>query len=315
MTIDTGIEWAHHTFNPWRGCEKVCPACKNCYAEKNFSNLMHSVAWGSEDQGGTRKVKADWSEVNRFARRARRREERQRVFCASLADIFEDWSGYMLTADDDILLRNKARLDTVWEGGGFVSAEQFERMNLAAEDSQYRPLRMSDVRERLFRNYIDKTIADLDWLVLTKRPRLIRRLIPPVAEGMPKRRSNLWLGTSAGTTQYAVKFLDELKAARDLSQIHFWSCEPMLQQVDVYRDDLKCLDWIIIGGESGPDARECHVEWIQRLVDEAGSLGIPTFVKQLGSNAFYQGQPLQLQHKKGGDPAEWPVEFPRLLPC
>ena len=80
------------------------------------------------------------------------------------------------------------------------------------------------------------------------------------------------------------------------------------------------LDWVIVGGESGPKARPCDVQWIRTIVEQCRNAGVPCFVKQLGANALdadgsmhgrYQAGGIRhdfpkLTHSKGGDPSEWP---------
>lgn len=82
------IEWTHHTFNPWWGCVKVSPACENCYAE-SWAKRVGSKVWGTK---APRRFFGDdhWTEPVRWNEEARRRGVRYRVFCASMADVFED---------------------------------------------------------------------------------------------------------------------------------------------------------------------------------------------------------------------------------
>ena len=87
MAKNSQIEWTHHTFNPWWGCKKVSAACDNCYADL-WARRMGYELWGT-DAPRRFFTDAHWREPlswNEDARRARRRE---RVFCASMADIFE----------------------------------------------------------------------------------------------------------------------------------------------------------------------------------------------------------------------------------
>ena len=88
MAKDSAIEWTHHTFNPWWGCTKVSPGCKNCYAETWAKRLGQSL-WGVR---APRRQFSDahWKEPLAWHAAAVRRGERQRVFCASMADVFED---------------------------------------------------------------------------------------------------------------------------------------------------------------------------------------------------------------------------------
>jgi hypothetical protein len=93
MAEKTKIEWTHCTFNPWRGCSKVHAGCAHCYAEREAKRFpANRGIWGPN---GTR-VKASaamWAEPAKWNAQAQAAGERRRVFCASLADVFEDWDG------------------------------------------------------------------------------------------------------------------------------------------------------------------------------------------------------------------------------
>ena len=88
MGANTKIEWCDHTFNPWTGCTKVSEGCANCYAEA-WSKRSGLVKWGDN---GTRRLAsaAKWREPLKWNRDAEKAGERRKVFCASLADVFED---------------------------------------------------------------------------------------------------------------------------------------------------------------------------------------------------------------------------------
>lgn len=88
MARNSRIEWTDHTFNPWWGCAKVSPACRNCYAEAWAKRVGQSV-WGVR---APRRFFGDahWSEPKRWDREAEAACTRRRVFCASMADVFED---------------------------------------------------------------------------------------------------------------------------------------------------------------------------------------------------------------------------------
>lgn len=102
MAATSGIQWTDATFNPWSGCSKVSPACASCYAETNYSVNMRGVKWGPN---GNRIVKAEsgWREPLKWDRDAVKAGVRRRVFCASLADVFEDWKGPMLASNREPL--------------------------------------------------------------------------------------------------------------------------------------------------------------------------------------------------------------------
>jgi protein gp37 len=89
MAENTKIEWAHHTFNPWIGCAKVSPGCDHCYAEADFSTRRTVVQWGA-GQPRKRTAPSTWAQPLRWNAEAERLGVRYRVFCASLADVFDN---------------------------------------------------------------------------------------------------------------------------------------------------------------------------------------------------------------------------------
>jgi protein gp37 len=355
MAANSAIEWTDHTFNPWRGCTKVHAGCTNCYAEVNYSVKMHGVKWGPN---GTRVKLSDagWREPLKWNRDAQAAGERRRVFCASLADVFEDWQGPILSHDGERLYRTK--------NGKYATLADIP---VVCED----PATLDDLRRDLFK-LIDAT-PWLDWLLLTKRPENIRRMwaakddVRPIFPGAPGKlgeplpckvtgahRSNVWLGTSISDQKTADEFVPRLLKNRDLAPVLFLSCEPLLGPINlvphfkagsnefVNSQGINC-DWVIVGGESGPHARECNIVWVRSIVEQCKAAGVPVFVKQLGSKPiehvqedmakvlFPGGVPAgavcagQYEHlrtfrfadTKGGDIAEWPEdlrvrEFPRM---
>lgn len=91
MAANSNIEWTDHTFNPWIGCTKVSPGCDHCYAERREDQRLHRVRWGSGQPRHRTKTWGDpvrWNKQHEafFAEHGRR----QRVFCASLADVFDN---------------------------------------------------------------------------------------------------------------------------------------------------------------------------------------------------------------------------------
>lgn len=93
MAEKTGIAWTDSTFNPWIGCTKVGPGCDNCYAEALMDKRWHKVQWGSAQQR-QRTSAANWKQPLLWEREheafALMHGRRRRVFCASLADVFDN---------------------------------------------------------------------------------------------------------------------------------------------------------------------------------------------------------------------------------
>lgn len=88
MSQNSKIEWTDHTFNPWWGCAKVSPACKNCYAER-LADRFGKGEW-TPDGARAAASEATWATPQKWNRDAAKTGVRARVFCASMADVFED---------------------------------------------------------------------------------------------------------------------------------------------------------------------------------------------------------------------------------
>jgi protein gp37 len=150
----------------------------------------------------------------------------------------------------------------------------------------------------------------LDWLLLTKRPHVARK----VWTDGPAMPPNIWLGTSAETQAMADLRIPQLLAVP--ARVRFLSCEPLLEPVDLGRwlfghnPDGRFLDWVIAGGESGPKARPAHPDWFRALRDDCVARRAPFFFKQWGgwgpgteftadsrAIAVYRGEIQTLQQK------------------
>ncbi len=225
MAEQTGIEWCHHTFNPWMGCTKVSAGCKHCYAERE--NMRYGKhRWGP---GAQRQVTSDtyWQQPLKWDRKAAADGVRRRVFCGSWCDVFED------------------------------------RPDLVAP------------RARLF-ELIEQTLH-LDWLLLTKRPENIS--VPD--DWYTDFPGNVWMGTSVEDQQTADERIPALLRAP--ANVRFLSCEPLLGAVSLPdTSQIHQIDWVIAGGESGPNARPMHPDHAYSLLDQCQAAGIPFFFKQWG---------------------------------
>lgn len=260
MGENSKIEWTHHTFNPWRGCTKVSDGCKHCYAETLSSRNPATLGvWGVQ---GQRAIAAEsyWRQPIKWNRDAEAAGERRRVFCASLADVFE--------------------------GPETMPAEAWPKIKRA--------------RVRLIELIYDTPY--LDWLLLTKRPEgiidrlheVVREADEPVdlsvslwLDGEPP--PNVWLGTSVENQKAADERIAHLLGVP--AAVRFLSCEPLLGPIDLWRafgtegarqTYIEQIDWVIVGGESGTNARPMHPDWARSLRDQCQSAGIPFFFKQWG---------------------------------
>jgi protein gp37 len=114
--------------------------------------------------------------------------------------------------------------------------------------------------------------SNLNWQLLTKRPASIMGMVPPVwREGFP---DNVWVGTTIENRQWAqVRLPAILKVP---ARVKFISAEPLLEAFEIPRG----IDWVIVGGESGPGWRALSLPDVRRMRDQCQALGIPFFFKQ-----------------------------------
>lgn len=253
--MGTEIEWTSYrtpdgkivpgaTFNPWWGCSKISQGCQHCYAEAWAKRYRYDM-WGHQT---ARRLFGEqhWREPLRWNERAIRQGQRVRVFCASMADVFEDHP------------------------------------------------QVKESRERLWR-LIEET-SMLDWLLLTKRPENMRNMVPPSwATSWP---NNVWAMTSIENQEQAeqrIPFLLDIPAI-----VRGLSVEPLIAMVDL-SSWLAHIQWVIVGGESGPDARPMYPQWVRAIRNQCLEWGVAFFFKQWGNR-------YPVEHRNNGS---YQVEFHR----
>lgn len=253
MAENSGIEWCDHTFNPWIGCTKVSPACDHCYAEAWDARGLQGqpTRWGPHADR-TRTSAANWNKPRAWNRKAAAEGQRYRVFCASLADVFDNHKS----------IEPELRAD-LWK--------------------------------------LIRETPHLDWLLLTKRPQNIAKMLPySWGDGG---WHNVWLGTTVENQTEADRRIPALLSVP--ARVRFLSCEPLIGPVDLTKVDPKIyaatgnaltgrwrweggpvrnewrgLDWVITGGESGPDYRPADPDWFRHLRDQCKAAGVPFLFKQ-----------------------------------
>jgi len=292
MSDNTAIEWADATWNPITGCSVVSPGCANCYAMR--------LAGGRLRHHPTRAGLTVWTKAGPV------------------------WTGEVrlndAVLDQPLRWRRPRRIFVCAHGDLFHEAIPDEWI-----DSVF------SVMARAPRHV---------FLVLTKRPARMRHYINDTREiwhtswgagdalsttHIPWRWPHVWLGVSVENQRTADERIPMLLATPAARR---WiSAEPLLGPVDLrylqpgepateidalagthgvlrpHRGRCKSLDWVVVGGESGPRARQCDVQWARDIVRTCAATGTPCFVKQLGSNSDYRAT------KKGADPMEWPADL------
>lgn len=279
------IGWCDHTFNPWIGCSKVSAGCKFCYAEHLMDHRFGKVKWGDHGER-VRTSEANWKQPLKWNRECEKSGTRARVFCGSLCDVFED--------REDLIPIRRDLFELIWE------------------------------------------TPNLDWLLLTKRPENIWKIWPDRTDTGTEYGDllipvpNVWLGCSVENQEMADKRIPELLKYHDEASVLFLSCEPLLEKIDLSRFfwiedamgdletpglsmpiishrrevNLPCIDWVIVGGESGDQARPFNSIWSRDLLYQCKEAYVPFFMKQLGSNSD-----IRTFHKKGEDIDEFPEDL------
>ncbi|MDB9315631.1 phage Gp37/Gp68 family protein [Spirulina sp. CS-785/01] len=292
----SSIEWTDTTWNIVTGCTKVSPGCANCYAEA----IAHRF-WGH------RAFEEVEVHPHRLFQPLHWRKPRK-VFVNSMSDLFHEKV-------------SDAYLDKVFAIMAIAHHHTFQILTK-------RPQRMKA------------------YLSDPERGEVIRQAASQLGYPLhfPYPLKNVWMGVSVESQPQTQRIPDLLEAP-----VHhrFVSCEPLLSELDLtpylrpiyncgqvvedgtcgHGDNLtpEChdqacplrwdwtregLDWIIIGGESGPKARPCNLDWIRALIEQGEAFGVPVFVKQLGRRAVSSSSMLvNMANGKGNVMSDWPEDL------
>lgn len=328
----TKIQWTHkgetkgETWNPLRGCSRVSEGCRNCYAERDGGRFCgegmpyHGVVeLGPKGPRWTGEIRLLPKKLDQPLRWRKPRT----IFVNSMSDLFHE------KVPDEFIAAVFGVMAAAPQHTYQVLTKRPERMREWFRDQGGAGGGVGS-RKELF-----------DAGVRNVRELLSVELVEP-----PWPLPNVWLGVSVedqATANARIPLLLDTPAA-----VRFVSAEPLLGPVDLRRwvfdrgaavkrmvraalnpEDYiaPCLDWVIVGGESGPGARGCDLAWVRSIVFQCREAGVPVFVKQLGACASdplngVAGAALRvpedvaetlislrLRDRKGGDPDEWPQDL------
>jgi protein gp37 len=255
MSANSKIEWCEHTFNPWIGCQKVSPACDHCYAE-SWAKYSGRVEFGPGKER-RRTSEKNWRAPLKWNAEATRNKTRPRVFCASLADVFDN--AVPLAWRVDLFRLIDATPSLIW-------------MLLTKRIGN---------AERMIREARTNTAASMNWLGVTvcnqeeydrDIPRLLQ--VPSWLSVMRFVSIEPMLGPihlDLPTQPITFEWIEEEK----------WLWKPE-------------IDLVIVGGETGPHARPMHPEWVRSIRDQCKEAGVPFFFKQWGEwfpRSQWEGNP------------------------
>lgn len=326
----TSIEWTDFSSNPLRyrdaagkvvwACAKVSAGCAHCYSEA----IAHRYRKGGPfSLAQVKKVTPfiDEKECRRLL--TSRKLSGKRVFIGDMTDVFGEWLPFEML--DRLFAVFALRPDVTFQILTKRPERMSEYLNAGRGPSNAFGWHFSDAQRRVK--------AEADEIAEDLRRRGVDASNWNNAWPLP----NVWLGTSCEDQEAADKRIYHLRTIDAV--VRFISCEPLLGPIRLQhgfefdgkggmreREYLRspgsrCINWVIIGGESGPGARPCNIDWIRSLIAQCKAAQVPCFVKQLGSRPYYgdvvrpgcsvrvADEPLDLTDRKGGDPAEWPADL------
>lgn len=263
MAENSAISWTHHTFNPWWGCVRVSEACRNCYAE-TFDHRLGGDHWGPNARRRFFGEK-HWNEPLRWNERAAAAGERQRVFCASMADVFEK----LPNDHPDALEMERAR------------------------QSLFRLIDLTPALDWLLLTKRPENIAPWLWPAGIGAESLPANVwIGTTVEDQEQAGKRL---PQILEVPAAVRFVSAEPLLGPLDLRRYLGCWYRLPCERHSRFELECLDcaasepqransihWVIAGGESGHGARPTNPDWFRSLRDQCQETGIAFHFKQWG---------------------------------
>ena len=219
MSQLSSIEWTDATWNPVRGCTKISPGCKNCYA-KTFAERFRGVPGHPYEQGfDLRLVPEKLFEPLKWKRP-------KKIFVNSMSDLFHP------DVPDEFIVR------------------------------------------------VAEVMIQGDWhnyQVLTKRAERLEKLLNSKLK-FATVSSHIWWGVSVEDRKHGIPRIEHLRNTP--AAIKFLSIEPLLQDLGLV--NLKAIDWVIVGGESGRGARPMEQVWVQQLLRQCTKQKVTFFFKQWG---------------------------------
>lgn len=324
---ETSIQWTDFTFNPWIGCQRVSPGCEHCYAETYDKRVggapkhlraradVPELRWGPK-AARVRTSVSLWKQPLKWNLIAKDEQDganvenghpparRRRVFCASLADVFDLHES----------------IDPRWRLELFSLIRQTPHLDW----------QLLTKRPQNFRAVVDQALGlsarGNDHEAYMGSPEAFEETRLWLHQWLGgKAPENVWLGTTVEDQQRADERIPHLIAAP--AKVRFLSCEPLLGPLDLSRwmDEDKLgfvnseIDWVIIGGESGHGARPLDLSWVRSLVgqcrDGGRSVEPRPFVKQLGRKPFETANVIELAPPAAAGDIEAMMERSRLHPA
>lgn len=262
------IEWTGETWNPILGCTKISAGCRNCYAvDQAFRNWEMAKALPEEKRG----------------RLAYYEDLTQKTKWGS-----KEWTGVLKFVSEALEIPLKRKKPQTY----FVNSMS----------DMFHPRCQEAWLDQIF-EVMEKT-PQHTYQILTKRPDRMFDYMKKNYLGAGIVLNNVWLGSTIENQDCIDDRIPTLAKLNKRGWTTFYSCEPLLESVDLHIPDYP-VSWVITGGESGHNSSPCHYEWLLYIVEQCQATNTPVFVKQLGANYWQEGVKIPTKGK-GGDFYELP---------
>lgn len=264
MSATSTIEWTDATWNPTTGCDRISAGCDNCYALTLAKRLkrMGSAKYQTDGNPLTSGPGFGIAVHPDTLTEPLKRKAPRTYFVNSMSDLFHAKVPHEFVVQ-------------VWTVMASAPQHKFQILTK-------RPERMARIITDLCecrRGHAPSIHfrSGMDWAVTPHSPTYVPGTNPHVYRDMTWPLPNVWLGTSIESDQY-VRRADRLRETP--AAVRFISAEPLLGSLPSL--DLTGIDWLIAGGESGPNARPVDAAWIRELRDQCAETGTAFFFKQWG---------------------------------
>ncbi|OAN76739.1 hypothetical protein A8B82_15200 [Sulfitobacter sp. EhC04] len=261
MTNQTKIEWTDFTVNFWEGCQKVGPGCDHCYAEARDVRFTGGSHWGPG--APRRKVKGGIAKLRKINRDAPTFHEAHshwpRVFCSSLSDVFDN------------------AVNPAWRAEAFREIALAENVRV-----QLLTKRVGNVEKMVPDSWFEAGWpAHVGLMITVVNQAEANRDIPKLLD-LKARLGIPWVGLSMEPLLGPVDLKEWFGSAPYLPGASTHVGTDGFERQDIGGLILDGVDWIIVGGESGPHARPMHPDWVRSLRDQCAAAGTPFLFKQWG---------------------------------
>lgn len=306
MGDKTGIGWTDATWNPTSGCDRVSPGCDHCYALTMAGRLRKMGAPNYQHDGdpATSGPGFGLTMHDGMLDKPLRWTRPRMVFVNSMSDLF-----HAEVTDEFIAQVFAVMAMSPWHTFQVLTKRHGRMRSLVSSDAFH------------------GAVINAMFPILDSHPQR-RRLSGENCATWPL--PNVWLGVSAEDQHWADIRIPALLATP--AAVRFVSAEPLLGPLNVARwvpngffDGARwnprpsfisnpgaTLDWVIVGGESGPGHRPMDLAWARSIRDQCATAGVAFFMKQTGESV---ARDLGLSSRHGADPAEWPEPFVQEFPA